>query len=302
MRVKKIGRFYKLAWPFRYLMAPTKFSYVLDNSIDKSVNLLNTNNPETLSLCFLGDFMGVGNKKVFIDDELKSYINSSDKVIFNLESVVTNHKGLILGKQHTSPDVFSKFLSQFIKDKVLINVANNHLFDFGVDGVVDTLNNIQENNCNYFGTINRPKLEVAKDLFIQGSTFWFNKEDRFVNRFQKLTNNNQTIHFVHWGDEFKKFPSDEQRDFIENLDMNCLSLIGHHSHSPQPIEIHNNKVIAYSLGNFATYFSSEKINNGIILKLNLINKNSSWQLVSCEWDQIFINIERDYTLVTREKR
>lgn len=300
MHCKHIGLSYQLKWPYRYLRAPKKNVYIDPESLPKKILFLDTNEliEDELSITFLGDFMGVGSKDVYIDDELKSFLHSSEKIVFNLESVVLDSNKTILSKQHTHPLVFKKFMSQLITSKVLVGIANNHIYDFGINGMIGTINAINESGANYFGTINRPKILLGDGLAINASTFWKNKYDKFVNVYNKTNHDEQVIEFVHWGQEFLARPCPSQEKIFQDLP-NTLCVIGHHSHTPQPIYLSNNILTAYSLGNFVTYFKSEKINNGLFLNLKLVKIAGDWKIFSSEWDFIHIKVKKSYSLITR---
>ncbi len=56
---------------------------------------------------------------------------------------------------------------------------------------------------------------------------------------------------LHWGIEYENTPSKKQRDQAHQIiDWGADMIIGHHPHVMQGIEIYKNKMIAYSLGNF----------------------------------------------------
>lgn len=300
MQSKNVGLAYKLIWPFRYLKAPTKFDYVDEHSISRKMTFFSnfTDVEDRISIVFLGDFMGVGSKKVYLDDELKNFINSGDKIIFNLEAVIVDSSELILSKQYVHSKVFSSFLSQLQSDKVIVGVANNHLLDYGVNGLVDSLSLIQECGASYIGTSNRGKIQLSDGLFINASTFWTQKDDRYLNRFKRSRSNEQVIQFFHWGNEFDCFANIEQTNLVKELE-NSIAVIGHHSHCPQPIQMVEEKLTAYSLGNLATCYNLEKINNGLVLKLNLVKTKGVWKLSTSEWEHLKIEVDKNYTVIKK---
>lgn len=56
---------------------------------------------------------------------------------------------------------------------------------------------------------------------------------------------------LHWGDEYVHIPSPGQRRLAQMLaDAGAHLIIGHHPHVLQPVELINNTLVAYSLGNF----------------------------------------------------
>ena len=60
---------------------------------------------------------------------------------------------------------------------------------------------------------------------------------------------------IHWGNEYERYPTDEQKDLAKHLAQMGVDIIfGHHPHVLQPfdwIEVDDRKVfVIYSLGNF----------------------------------------------------
>ncbi len=55
----------------------------------------------------------------------------------------------------------------------------------------------------------------------------------------------------HWGVEYDSSPNPRQKEIGRALvDAGADIIVGHHSHTLQPVEIYKGKVIFYSLGNF----------------------------------------------------
>ena len=79
---------------------------------------------------------------------------------------------------------------------------------------------------------------------------------------------------VHWGQEYQIKSSVFQQKLARKIiDSGADLIIGHHPHVVQEIEIYNNKLIFYSLGNFVfdQYFS-EQTQQGLAVRLE-INEN-----------------------------
>lgn len=56
---------------------------------------------------------------------------------------------------------------------------------------------------------------------------------------------------LHWGVEYARHPQESQRRIARRLiDAGATLVIGHHTHTPQPVERYGKGLIAYSLGNF----------------------------------------------------
>lgn len=285
-----------MEWPFKYLKAPTQFSKIERYSLAKNFEFL-PGRTRHLRASFLGDFMGVGDHRITLDDSLLNFLNRSDIIMINLECVIHNGKGPILSKQYTSLNSFKYFCSQLDMSKVVFGVANNHLNDFGQKGVEQTLNEISKSGARYVGTKQRPKLFLKKGLAIEAATFWYSKQDQVTNKsFHASTEKEQLIHFLHWGEEFSMAPSRTQNLLARKLGESSLALIGHHSHCPQPIKNINGMVSAFSLGNFCTSFNSPKINSGIVTSIDL-SKSDKWEVISGSWRNINMEVSSQNILV-----
>jgi poly-gamma-glutamate capsule biosynthesis protein CapA/YwtB (metallophosphatase superfamily) len=295
---------YRFVWPYRYLMAPEEFSVLEQYSIPKrfiNPRIFRESIQETnrVKVSFMGDLMGVGHKKIFLSNHVRHFLNDSDYTVFNLESVLTTSHGIILQKQYTYEEVFYHLMSQLNADKVIAGVANNHLFDYGTDGVIDTIRTIKASGASYVGTRYRPEVKLAEGLSLRASTQWYDPADNIVNKYTAKPTTDQVINFLHWGQEFSLNPTKEQLAELEELKKSSVCTIGHHSHSPQAIQFDDDYLTAFSLGNMATGFKSEKINNGILMRIDLVQSQNEWIVESCEWDYLHMQVHKDHILLTR---
>lgn len=81
------------------------------------------------------------------------------------------------------------------------------------------------------------------------------------------------IAFVHWGQEWRYAPNRHQRlaarDMIEaGIDL----VVGSHSHVLNPAEVVDGKLVAYSLGNFASAFRELEVRTSAILEVSLVEE------------------------------
>ena len=75
---------------------------------------------------------------------------------------------------------------------------------------------------------------------------------------------------LHWGVEYRRYPSEEQKELARKLiDAGADLILGHHPHVVQPVEEYHGGVIAYSLGNFLFDSPYWKRTDGAILKCRL---------------------------------
>jgi poly-gamma-glutamate capsule biosynthesis protein CapA/YwtB (metallophosphatase superfamily) len=199
----------------------------------------------------------------------------ADVAMVNLESPITTR-----GKRVPKPYNFRtdpRFLGALIRAGVdVVNIANNHIYDYGAQGLFDTILYLDSLGLKHVGAgRNRAEAHAPVILTVRGVRIGFLgyygggeapaatrelpgvarrvipevAEDirwlRTVDTVQYIVVN------LHWGDELAQFPDDEQRRFAHDvIDAGADAVIGHHPHVLQGVERYHNGVIAYSLGNF----------------------------------------------------
>jgi poly-gamma-glutamate capsule biosynthesis protein CapA/YwtB (metallophosphatase superfamily) len=301
MKAKKFDLFNRISTPISYFRAPTSFSNVKEDSIpEKYINLdgfrLMEEPADRIKLTFLGDMMGVGLRHIDLSKKLLDRINDSDYTIINLSSVLTNDHSMVLERQHTHPQVFLSLCDQLPMNKVIFSIANNHILDYGKNGLQNTLLQLRRAGATVIGLKSNCSMELKEGLQIKASTCWYTEKD-IVNTINNQKSNLSTIHYLHWGDEYKIAPTKAQIDHIKSLSDNDLMVCGHHSHCPQPIKMINDKLSAFSLGNFTTCHDSSKINSGIVLTTDLV-KFDKWELEQVNWK--FLDISATDRVLVQE--
>jgi len=150
----------------------------------------------------------------------------------------------------------------------IVNLANNHTFNQRERGFEDTKRILTEKHIAHFGV---PIKSREKDVYIEnfgGGTVAFIGYDDILSAIDmenakaliaKMKNENDyVIVSVHWGQEYKIVQNQHQEELGHIfIDAGADTVIGHHPHVVQPMEIYNGKPIFYSLGNFVfdQYFS-----------------------------------------------
>lgn len=156
-----------------------------------------------------------------------------------------------------------------------VTLANNHMMDFGIPGLRDTLEAVDEVGLERVGAgltleeaveINYQEhdgLTVAtlsfSDAWVAGfvaRAFQGGVLDADPNRMFRLigeakANADLVIAQFHWGTEYAFAPNERQRDLAEIAASAGADLvIGHHPHVLQSVERIGDTLVAYSLGNF----------------------------------------------------
>lgn len=255
------------------------------------------------SILFIGDMMFEWAVKETIQlhdkgyplKKIQPFLKSFDFVMANLESPLTNSSDSLLYQKYifkTTPDIASILADVGI---TAVTLANNHMLDYGVTGLLDTLTSLSNAKVLYAGagkneiTASLPVLHqlgssrIAVLCYTQiCSKEMIAKNNPGVNFFelekakkdiQKYRFCNTVIVNIHWGNEYFYYPSSKQIDMAHALiDAGADAIVGHHPHVYQGIEIYKNKPIVYSLGNFLFGSIHEGINDNIACALYLSEK------------------------------
>lgn len=158
----------------------------------------------------------------------------------------------------------------------LVNLANNHTGNHGVNGLIETIQLLENENIQVVG-ISGPKF-----INIRGLRFAFpgyndvgpsqpmianaqnSKVMKEVSEVKSLSD--ILVVSFHWGEEYVAMPTERQKELAHlAIDSGADLVLGHHPHWIQPVEIYQNRVIVYSHGNFIFDQGwSEKTRIGIV--------------------------------------
>ena len=226
-----------------------------------------------------------------IDDSLKELLFSQQLVVVNLEGPITDQASVSLGSEVGSTNnfifTFEPAVTNFLADHniKLVNLGNNHLTNFGKEGVISTLNYLYQAGIEHFGWVaSSTDLEEFNQeyliLELKDYLLGFVNYNQFSNQqFAQVVKtveqmNSQVdllIVYTHWGNEYAPEPNavivDQAHQLVEaGVDL----IIGSHPHVIQPSEDYLDSKIYYSLGNFIfdQYFSAE-VSRGLLVQLEL---------------------------------
>jgi len=250
----------------------------------------------TITLTAVGDIMlgdnphhigrGVASKWKHLSLEkhlshLKPYF-SSDIVMGNLECT--------LGEIKSNNPKRRAFVAPKKRAKELkglgfthLSVANNHIVEHGFHKASQTKIALEEAGLVACGSINPIFKKVNSSLIaiFCYSLAYEKKENTF---YKNNVNNDDLLQiestladykivFIHWGDEYSFYPSNNQIDLAHKfLKRGVTLVIGHHPHVIQGIEKKDGGLVAYSLGNFIFDQNwSKETQTGLILRATLEN-------------------------------
>ena len=288
----------------------------------KEKNLENTkiiNKKGDITLSFVGDVSLADNWDIMpkyderkigiygvLDEEVLSIMNNADIMVANNEFTLSN-RGTRLNKAYTfkgDPKRASIYKEMGVD---LVSLANNHIYDYGHDAFIDTLNtlksqdiafvgagnNIEEAKKPYYYIINGYKIaflnatRAEKNIITPEATE--NKEgvfrcydpSLFIEEIQKAKQESDyVVALIHWGKEQSHNLEQVQIDTGKKyIDAGADALVGSHAHVLQGMEIYNGKLIAYNLGDFL--FNDWTTETGI-LNVNIANDGKlSYKFIPC---------------------
>lgn len=229
-------------------------------------------------------------------ESVKELTKNADYSILNLECPIVDNPAAPIVK--CGPNLkCSKKTTEVIRWMGFdaVTLANNHFFDYGEEGVRDTLAFLQTSNIDYVGGgINLS--EASKPLVIDKNgvklgivnccehEFSIAKETgagsnplNVIKQYYSIKESRKeadyVIVIVHGGFEHFEFPSlrmqETYRFFIE---AGADAVVNHHQHCYSGFEIYKKKPIFYGLGNFCFDWNGKrntKWNEGYIVELDL---------------------------------
>lgn len=244
--------------------------------------------------------------QTLIDKSIENIFQRADYRIVNLEAPIanesSNNKIIKTGPYlRMSEEIIMPFLNQLKVDYV--TMANNHILDYGIKGLLDTFDSLKKNNITYVGA-GKNILDASKILILEKDglriailnfceTEWSIAEvDRsganpldIIDNTKQIKEAKQQADYVlvviHGGHEYYNLPSPRmQKQYRFYADQGADIVIGHHTHCISGYELYNGVPIYYSLGNFL--FTKISKNNewytGLILEIEVTNEILSSKL------------------------
>lgn len=246
------------------------------------------------TLCFAGDICfedggyttsywencGKDTSQCF-DETMMEHMQNADIFFLNNEFQFTSRGTPTYGKEFTFRSDPENV--QFLKDigTDLVSLANNHAYDYGEEGLLDTFDtldnagipyvgagkNIDEASSTYYYELNGLRVAYVSSTRVElfeltkGATetepgvFRTVDEEQVNFLYDKVREAKENADFVvvyiHWGDEFVTYIDEFQTNTGAALiDAGADVVMGDHPHCLQGIDYHNGKPILYSLGNY----------------------------------------------------
>lgn len=242
---------------------------------------------DAVKLAFVGDVLFAGTVEAQLKQngydypyrEVKNCLEEPDVTAANLETPVSERGAAALQKEYTyrsSPQALPAFVQAGFD---LVNLANNHVLDYGRDALLDTLSHLDKEGIRRVGAgrdeeeafspviVERKGIKLAFLGFsrVVPDVSWYAGKgkpgvagtyDHLLPQVKKAIDDARAeadlvIVMVHWGLERKEKPEQYQRNLAHMyIDAGADLVVGSHPHVLQGFEMYKGKWIAYSLGNF----------------------------------------------------
>jgi len=240
-----------------------------------------------ITLSAVGDIILSG--KVTVDpdradvlfDDVRHLLSGTDVAIGNLEGPLSARgEPFVPGKEfnfRASPG-YAACLSRAGID--IVSLANNHILDYGVVGLYDTMDALAGHGIAYVGAGKdfdqacKPLVRVVEGvkLGFLAFTYAFPARTRRpgccpcdLDLIRRLVSSlRQSVDVVvvsiHDGIEYVDYPTRYMMSLCRGAaEAGATVVLGHHPHVVQGLERHNDALIAYSLGNFVSDFADEEV-------------------------------------------
>ncbi|TCO79343.1 CapA family protein [Marinisporobacter balticus] len=231
-------------------------------------------------------------------EHVSPILTKSDFAFINLETSIGVGGKPIAGKTYTfqsKPETLKGVINAGIRG---VGIANNHILDYGQEGFIETLKNLEKMEIPYSGggrnikDAQKPVIWEKEDMKIGFLAFsrvipdinWYVTDKRagVLSAYDYYTDNvlklieetKKDVDFlivsVHWGKELEDYPEEKDIKFAKKLvDGGADCIMGHHPHVLQGVEFYKNKPIIYSLGNFVFNARGKRSNQTMIFHIEM---------------------------------
>ncbi len=240
-----------------------------------------------------------------LDEGIRAEIQAADIFMVNQEFPFTVRGTPAIDKQFTFrvPESRIHILQEMGVD--IVTLANNHILDFGPDGLLDSCEALDAAGIlRVGGGKDFDEASQLKTMIVGQKTIGFLGTSRVYMDTSWAAGDSHPgvfstydttlplkaireardacdylVVYVHWGVEREETPKDYQRAMGRAyIDAGADLVVGSHPHVLQPVEEYNGKTIVYSLGNFV--FGSS-IPNTALLKVVWGDNGADVSLIPC---------------------
>ncbi|MBI5221141.1 MAG: CapA family protein [Candidatus Liptonbacteria bacterium] len=175
-----------------------------------------------------------------------------------------------------------------------VSLANNHSFDYGKAGYEETGQLLDRAGIGHFGhPLKIDTDQSAYQVRVRDNTvrllavnatfpsFSLAQATTTVAEMKSLMPTAYVVVLIHWGEEYQLQANQIQQNIAHALiNAGADTVVGHHPHVVENIEVYRGRPIFYSLGNFIfdQYFATET-QRGLLLKTEIYPMRAAYELV-----------------------
>ncbi|MBQ3544062.1 MAG: CapA family protein [Lachnospiraceae bacterium] len=281
-----------------YLETGKSLFILLDEFIgNTNINHMESKNSEKINFMFAGDicltedgfvidhYETTNVLKDWISESIIERTNNADVFMLNNEFCFSERGTALPGKLYTFRAMPGRIdiLKELGTD--IVSLANNHVYDYGIEGFSDTLKVLDEAQIKRVGAgmnsseaenviyyeINGMKIGIVSASRAEKYRFTPGAKDDSagiflmydMKRILEVIENADShcdflISYIHWGTEDSKYYEEYQREIAKQMiDAGTDAIIGGHPHVLQGIEYIDDVPIVYSLGDFWFNYESK---------------------------------------------
>lgn len=219
----------------------------------------------------------------FIFSCITDTFDDADVVVANLEGPITSNDSVSVG---STPGDTNNFTFTFPTSTAgllkrhnvgIVNLGNNHIMNFGWEGVTETKQWLDRAGVAYFGDPQSPEADRVARIDMNGIAFSFvnwsdwtsDKTDHTVAQVRAEREAGRVVVvYTHWGEEYVPPPERVRTLAHQFADAGAAIVVGSHPHIVQEHEEYAGVPIYYSLGNlFFDQYWEESVRNGLLIKV-----------------------------------
>ena len=305
----------------------------VDTWLDAALDILDET-PKHARLVFGGDLMqhtpqvyaARDNNGAYSYHESFKYVKpifeQADISFVNLETTLTTSNNYTGYPLFRSPTEIAGVLRDIGVDVAVM--ANNHVFDGGKNGVLTTIKLLDSADVKHTGvftdgydfTKKHPLMLKTKGLniallnYTYGTNGLPTPDGLSVNRIDSFniardialidrTTTDAIIVFFHWGHEYSRKPSNEQKALAELCHRHGAEIvIGSHPHVVQPMSFQMddneniNKITVYSLGNLVSNQRERYTDGGIIVALDIVKEKGRDLKIKPSYTPVWVQLPK----------
>ena len=262
---------------------------------------------ENVSMAVVGDVMFARNMEGVLSmdsspfEGVSDVTSNVDLLLLNFENAATTSEDVMKG------DIPFKCNPSYVplakaNNNTIAALANNHIFDYGIGGMEDTVRYMNESGITTMGVgknaseahqavtqeINGRKITILNYMDSNSFTEYdydvmpyakesspgysaYDSEDA-KKQISEHNDSDLVVVYLHYGHEYNHSPDEVQEKIAHELiDYGADVVIGNHPHVPQGIEMYNGKPIFYSVGDFIFDLEIEETLSDYFVKIELVN-------------------------------